>query len=640
MLSWVLASASPTPNVPAHQSKTMVTGRVCKNVLGLFSKSAQETLEVRLRLVPVPTVMQSQYVESMQRYRELSNVIPHEFDAQKWTNFLRQHPDVLDSRAQGLDRTSSPMDHSGIEKVRQILSEGSTPGDFSTMAQDEASEAASPPHSTVAPSRHSTPEPQPSKQPRPRPQRNASQDVVRPSSSASMRETDFTNLPAGQCRGDSIQSGYASGDEPQGAQPRRRAKLYRTQNPGRSDLNIEKQPNSLRVAASTAASVRIHRPTPLNPSIVADQNSSTEPVRPPTPITNPDDIPRRSRPRRSTLREQSILSNTEYMSPYPMSDDNPPPDQNTLSPEEPRYQGLFEPSFSIPSSPPVLDYGFLAPSSPALPPMATDPDSGFISGGVDDLLEDDISMSLDECGRAAHDYDMREKRTVRPSVNGNSPDSARTHRRDHADEPPMSSVPIEQRPAKEAAPPLPRAPPSATGSRPSSRGSVRLAPKPLAPAPMPQSDVERIMNAVPASDPVVPQGPRRSQSCAGPMSDLPTVETPRPQPSDDGKPRNGTNKRKVKQIQARLDQCIRDGQAPPYCQNCGAIETPTWRRAWSKEIEGSEKLADELANDPTSFYWESLERDRQDRVIKFKLVKKTLLDADVDFTQVLLCNRE
>ena len=147
------------------------------------------------------------------------------------------------------------------------------------------------------------------------------------------------------------------------------------------------------------------------------------------------------------------------------------------------------------------------------------------------------------------------------------------------------------------------------------------------------------MNVVPASDPVVPQGPRRSQSFAGPMSDLPNMETPRPQ-REDSKPRSGTNKRKVKQIQARLDQCIRDGQAPPFCQNCGAIETPTWRRAWSKEIEGSGTLANEMASDPTSFYWEPLERDDQGRVIKFKIFKKSLLDADVDFTQVLLCNRE
>lgn len=640
MLSWVLASSSPTPNAPAHQSKTMVTGRVCRNVLGLFSKGAQETLEVKLRLVPVPTVMQSEYIESMQRYRELSSVIPHEFDAQTWTNFLRQNPGVLESKAQQADRTSSPLDQSGIEKVRQILSEASTPRDFSTMAQTEPIQSASPSHSTVVPSRNSTPGGQrPSKQQsQPLRPQGSQDDVTRPSSSASMQEADFTSLPA--CpRRDSIQSGYASGDEPQDLQPRKRAKLYRTQNPGKSDLNIERQPSSLRVAASTAASVRIHRPTPVNPSIAAEQNSSVEPVRPPTPISNPIDVPRKPRARQSLLREQSNLSNTDYTSPYPMSDDNTPTDQNVNSPEDSRYQGLFEPPFNMPSSPPVLDCGFPAPSSPALPPMATDMDSGFMSGGVDDLLDDDFPSHLEEGARNGSNDGVREKRTVRPAVNTNSPASALPFQDNQTANPPVSDAPTEQQPAKEADPPLPQAPPSAAGSRPSSRCSARLAPKPLAPAPTSQSGIEQIMSAVPASDPVMPLGPRRSRSCAGPMSDSPAMATPGPQSSENSKPRSGGNRKKLKQIQSRLDQCIRDGQAPPYCKNCGAIETPTWRRAWSKEIEGGEELANEMANDPTSFYWESLEKD-EDRVTKFKIVKKSLLETDQDFAQVLLCNRE
>jgi hypothetical protein len=62
MLSGVLATFSSTPEAASNQSKTMITGRVCKNPLnGLFSTGAQETLEVKLRLVPVPTVSQSEY---------------------------------------------------------------------------------------------------------------------------------------------------------------------------------------------------------------------------------------------------------------------------------------------------------------------------------------------------------------------------------------------------------------------------------------------------------------------------------------------------------------------------------------------------------------------------------------------------
>ena len=159
MLSWVLASSSSTPDAP---SKTMVTGRVCKNVLGLFSKGAQETLEVKLRLVPVPTVMQSEYLDSMQRYRELSNSIPHGFDPQAWTNYVRQNRDAMDAPTpQQTDRgTASPMDHSGIERFHQLLSEGSTPRDLPAMTPNESSFGPLSPaqSSTLAPpSRISTP---------------------------------------------------------------------------------------------------------------------------------------------------------------------------------------------------------------------------------------------------------------------------------------------------------------------------------------------------------------------------------------------------------------------------------------------------------------------------------------------------
>lgn len=629
MLSWVLASASPTPDAPAHQSKTMVTGRVCKNVLGLFSKGAQETLEVRLRLVPVPTVMQSEYIDSMQRYRELSNTIPHEFDAQTWTNFLRQNPGVLASaKSQQPDRVASPMDHSGIEKFHRLLSEGSTPRDFPSIAQTEPFRSASPPQSTIAaPSRHSTPGGnRPSKQPPQQSQHNTiNSDAIRPSSSASMQEPDFTNMAF--ARRGSIQSGYGSGEESTEPQPRKRAKVYRTEFPGRSDFNIEKQPSSLRVAASTAASVRIHRPTPLNPAIAAAQNSNAEPVRPPTPIASTNDIQRRARPPPSLLREPS-----GYTSPYAMSDDHTSFDPHQHSPEESGYQGLFEPSFSMPSSPPVADCGFPGPSSPALPPIGTDHDSGFMSGGLEELMDDDI-IPLDECGRNVSNGSGN-KRTVRPAVNTNSPAGTPAANDNRSGD----GLP-EQRSAKEATPSLPRAPRSAAGSRPSSRASNR--PRPLAPAPMSQSEVEHIMSAVPASDPIMPPSTlQHSHSWAGPMSDFPTPEPLASQTIEDPKARDSAGAKKVKQIQARLDKCIREGQVPPYCENCGSIETPTWRRAWSKEIQGSEEQASELTKDSTTLFWQALERDDQERVTKFKVIKKTLLDTDKDFAQLLLCNRK
>ncbi|KAL4968907.1 putative GATA transcription factor (Ams2) [Aspergillus stella-maris] len=673
MLSWVLASASPTPNAPAHQSMTMVTGRVCKNVLGLFSKGAQETLEVKLKLVPVPTTMQSEYLQSMQKYRELSNVIPHEFDAQAWTDFVRQNPDLMTPTSQPVPLAQSPMDHSGIEKFHQILSAGSTPRDIQSMPANPPFRPTSPAQSALSTtSRVHTPRDQfhfQQQEPpasRPHHLERSQSDVIRPSSSASMRDADFQAFARCSSRRDSIQSGYGSCEESFEQQPRKRAKLYRADAPGKNDLNIERQPSSLRVAASTAASVRIHRPTPVNPLLSAAQNSTEEPVRPPTPISCANNLPRRSRPLPSLLRESSTQSNTLYTSPYPASDDHPSVEPAATSPEDSRYQGLFENSFTMPSSPPVLEYGLPTRSSPVLPPMTADLDSRFMSAGIDELLDSELGAPFDDGVKSASAITKKPKRTVRSAAQASSPASvvetpevqiqnrpasdalqqqpsgnshmsqepiekqAQKQPQIQAQNTPVSAGPTEQQQMKEAPAPPARASQSVSrpSSRPSSRAGVRPAPKPLAPAPISQVELEQLLSAIPASDPVVP-------------SDA-TAATPGGQiMSEDGKPRSGAGSKRlkqVKQVQARLERCIRDGSVPPFCENCGAIETPTWRRAHSKEFDGSEEAANELGKDPLVFFWQTVDKDEKGQITRFKIYKKSLAEHDDDFALVLLCN--
>ncbi|KAJ9638778.1 hypothetical protein H2199_006638 [Coniosporium tulheliwenetii] len=50
MLSSILA-----PSAAAHQQQVMITGRVCKNFIGFTTNGIQETLEVKIKLVPLPT---------------------------------------------------------------------------------------------------------------------------------------------------------------------------------------------------------------------------------------------------------------------------------------------------------------------------------------------------------------------------------------------------------------------------------------------------------------------------------------------------------------------------------------------------------------------------------------------------------
>ncbi|EPS32447.1 hypothetical protein PDE_07407 [Penicillium oxalicum 114-2] len=646
MLSWVLASASPTPDAPAHQSKTMVTGRVCKNPMGLFSKGVHETLEVKLRLVPVPTVMQSEYLDSMQKYRELSNFIPHDFDAQSWTAFLRQNPSLLEaSRNQSQSRGPSPMDQSGIERVHRLLSDGTTPREYPAYSTNESIRSSSPTHSFGPPSRMSTPAgtrtPTHNHQSLQSRQSFSHSDNIRPSSSASMQESDFhTHQLGNRARRDSFQSGYGSGGEDIAEpQQRKRAKLYQAGWPGKSDMNIERQPSSLRVAASTAASVRIHRPTPINP-VTRTEQSQDEPVRPPTPISHPSSFSRRARLPSSLLRESSTHSNSSYASPYHNSDDLSQ-EHNAHSPEE-RYQGIFEPAFNMPSSPPVMESRFSSRSSPNLPPLLIDADSGFMSGGLDDFIDDSAATPVEDSQKPNYRQTTGEKRSrsVLSTVQATSPASAIGL---------VSEVMTDAMTASEAptdlksqqAVQVPR-PSTSSGSRPSSRMSIRPTPKPLAPAPMSQSEIEQLLRGTPASDPVVHIQPTRqhSQAAAGPMSDFSIVETPAPQPECTRKaPRSGGAARRAMQVQARLDAAIASGAVPPYCENCGSIETPTWRRAWTKDVVGSEQDAKEMKPRGLLF-WEALERNDKQEVAKFRLYKKGLgiTPEDNGWSQLLLCN--
>ncbi|CAI7585436.1 unnamed protein product [Penicillium glandicola] len=648
MLSGVLATFSSTAETPNNQSKTMITGRVCKSPLsGLFSKGAQETLEVKLRLVPVPTVTQS------------------DFDTQSWANFVRQNPALLESsRSQSHnDNTGSPIHQSGIERFHQLLSEGSTPREFSTFHHSGSVRSVSPSHS-YAGSRVSTPggcRTPAHHQSYPK-QSIPHSDMIRPSSSASMRDCDnqtqLSHISHSNVRRGSIQSGYGSGDEESTEAPaRKRAKVYQANWPGKSGMNIERQPSSLRVAASTAASVRIHRPTPVNPALVAE-HSHEEPVRPPTPISRPSDFPRRSRPTGSLLRESSSMSiascPASYNSPYCMSDDIPTTDAGGPSPEDTRYQGLFEPSFNMPSSPPVFDSRLVNRSSPVLPTMSLDTDSGFMSGGPDELMDDENGVPLDDRGMGASRGITRDKCSVRTTVQASSPvsisNAARGTNNDplHVDDNPTEQVAKQApRPVSQAAPSRPAQPratsrpATATASRPSSSsGAQRLAPKPLAPAPQIfHNEGPPIYRAIPASDPVIP--PRSVGPVDVTFMPCETTSSSSKQPKQPSKskplPKQGS-KTVPKNIKARLDNAILNGLIPPYCENCGSIETASWRRAWVKTVDGGETLADEMMKSSPMLYWEAVDRNGKGELQRFKIYKKALEQDDNDWSQMTFCN--
>jgi hypothetical protein len=137
---------------------------------------------------------------------------------------------------------------------------------------------------------------------------------------------------------------------------------------------------------------------------------------------------------------------------------------------------------------------------------------------------------------------------------------------------------------------------------------------------------------VPASDPCIltlpPQIPQSEPLCP---------------PSDSGEPpRYNKNQVKKQSIKDKLESAIQRGEMPPYCNNCGAIETPTWRKIWTQDHQGVPKFYE--FSDKPGFVTtiDILERNSEGQPTVYRLVKKNLGPADDrrDWKELLLCNRK
>ena len=621
MLSWVLASSSTTPSAPAYQSKTMVTGRVCRNILGLFSSGAQETLEVKLRLVPVPTCLQSEYLESMRKYRELSKVMPEQFDAQAWANFLQSNPGILNAAEKS--RSQSPFNGAGqrevgMEHVQRLLSDGCGP---QTSREEHYRQRKDSLASTIdEQSFYRTGSPALSINSNMR-QPTEHRSNVRPNSRASNRGDEGR----GMSRMNSIDFGYMSNDDQFEEGPaKKRAKLMKADWPTKSGLG--KQVESLRVAASTAASVRVFQPTATRPS-TNPANSLEEPPRAPTPI--PRSATQSLHPPMPTAKSglgrlSYSMSTSEYTSPYASSDMVKPIESAMTSPEDCR--ATYTPCDPA-SSPPVVQ-GISpvrgvspTPSSPALPALPRHSDSGFMSGGLDDLFggNDDENRPIDETDLAiASQYNKR------PEFDPPPPTKKKAARKKE----PKPELTQQQKDERATAYLRRQARNAAMGanalSRTTSTGSINQAP-------------------IPASDPVQSGSNtlQRAQTWSGqhPASDVPMgsegLEAPRP------RSRSGHNNAKRKQaIKTKLATSIAAGEVPPFCDNCGAIETPTWRKAYTKMHCGGTELVQISEAEGGIVACVILETNCDGSTRLFKIIKKSLLKTDTDFTEILLCNRK
>lgn len=94
MFSWLHLASESRPSEDATKELKFVIGRVCTNMLALFSGASKETLEINLRLKPITNCTQAQYLRSIQLYKNLASFLPPDFDHPSWAAFLSQNPNL------------------------------------------------------------------------------------------------------------------------------------------------------------------------------------------------------------------------------------------------------------------------------------------------------------------------------------------------------------------------------------------------------------------------------------------------------------------------------------------------------------------------------------------------------------------
>ncbi|EWG48361.1 hypothetical protein FVEG_16263 [Fusarium verticillioides 7600] len=103
-----------------------------------------------------------------------------------------------------------------------------------------------------------------------------------------------------------------------------------------------------------------------------------------------------------------------------------------------------------------------------------------------------------------------------------------------------------------------------------------------------------------------------------------------------------SNKNQIKKdsIKQRLESAIAAGEMPPFCTNCGAIETPTWRKIWVQEHDGAPESVEYSEKPGRVTAIEILKRDKDKNPLSHRLIKKALGFGDDrnDWSEKLLCN--
>jgi hypothetical protein len=418
MLSAALAIALP----PSATNKKMITGRVCQNLPALFSNGVKETLEVKLRLVPMPKPAQNAFEKKMESMRGMSPARSVGFDPNAWSASMQQNraqQQMNDYFAFGAASATGGDDMALMDEMLGLGSgsSGSASGQQIMGGVGMAETPTEPAYGFNPAFSHSAPgsragSPMMGSDSSTHNQRLRHQsfsanspsfpDQSRPVSRASTRsevQSSRHQRQASQQPAAQAQTEIYYNEE---GQPRKRAKVTQADWRGRSSFGAKG--SDLRVTAATAHSVQMHRPVAKRQG--APGSDLEPPPRAPTPVPQRHPmLQQQKQPRtsqsRSLLRQASTLSMNSEM----ISDVDQFSDAIMSSPEEGSPARSFTAEGTpqdIPSSPPVFA-GINAPepSSPGLPSLPHGAvDSGYMSepmfrsNNLDDF-DDDENRSPD-----------------------------------------------------------------------------------------------------------------------------------------------------------------------------------------------------------------------------------------------------
>jgi hypothetical protein len=166
------------------------------------------------------------------------------------------------------------------------------------------------------------------------------------------------------------------------------------------------------------------------------------------------------------------------------------------------------------------------------------------------------------------------------------------------------------------------------------RATIEQANAPMDPPPAPRASEEstaepELPPMVPASDPVYPHSAIMGSEPAHPQTDI-------------AGPEGKFNKNYIKKqaIKQRLDEAIAAGQMPPFCTNCGAIQTPTWRKIFKQEFQGVPSFHEFSEKPGHVTAINVLTRNDEGEITSYEMVKKALSGTEdkSSWNEVLLCN--